>query len=203
MIKFRQKSYSNDNVVGGALNGVKYGAGVGTVLAGILKATKNDQKISPILVVGGSMLAGAALGALAGKIKDNKLQNARSTAGVRLFDAVLDNLRKTGFKEGQDFTQDPRMANIMKTKVCIVVSRNSSGLKLLINTVDDPELKDITKRIHGSLGRNTVSSEKVNNKFNELTITTMSSNGGDATFVTRIIETFIRNGYPVYIVEVG
>lgn len=202
MIKFRQKAYS-DNVVGGALNGVKYGAGVGTVLAGILKATKNDQKISPILVVGGSMLAGAALGALAGKVKDDKLQKARTTAGVRLFDSVLDNLRKIGFKEGQDFTQDPRMANVIKTKVCIVVSRNSSGLKLLINTVDDPDLKEITKRIHGSLGRNTVSSEKINNKYNELTITTMSSNGGDATFVTRIIETFIRNGYPVYIVEVG
>ena len=202
MIKFRQKAYS-DNVVGGALNGVKYGAGVGTVLAGILKATKNDQKISPILVVGGSMLAGAALGALAGKVKDDKLQKARTTAGVRLFDLVLDNLRKIGFKEGQDFTQDPRMANVIKTKVCIVVSRNSSGLKLLINTVDDPDLKEITKRIHGSLGRNTVSSEKINNKYNELTITTMSSNGGDATFVTRIIETFIRNGYPVYIVEVG
>lgn len=202
MIKFRQKAYS-DNVVGGALNGVKYGAGVGTVLAGILKATKNDQKISPILVVGGSMLAGAALGALAGKVKDDNLQKARTTAGVRLFDSVLDNLRKIGFKEGQDFTQDPRMANIIKTKVCIVVSRNSSGLKLLINTVDDPELKDVTKKIHGSLGRNTVSSEKINNRYNELTITTMSSNGGDATFVTRIIETFIRNGYPVYIVEVG
>ena len=202
MIKFRQKAYS-DNVVGGALNGVKYGAGVGTVLASILKATKNDQKISPILVVGGSMLAGAALGALAGKVKDDNLQKARTTAGVRLFDSVLDNLRKIGFKEGQDFTQDPRMANIIKTKVCIVVSRNSSGLKLLINTVDDPELKDVTKKIHGSLGRNTVSSEKINNRYNELTITTMSSNGGDATFVTRIIETFIRNGYPVYIVEVG
>lgn len=202
MIKFRQKAYS-DNVVGGALNGVKYGAGVGTLLASILKATKNDQKISPILVVGGSMLAGAALGALAGKVKDNKLQESRSTAGIRLFEAVLDNLRKIGFKEGHDFTQDPRMANIMKTKVCIVVSRNSTGLKLLINTVDDQELKEVTKRIHSSLGRNTVSTERVNNRYNELTITTMSSNSGDATFVTRIIETFIRNGYPVYIVEVG
>jgi hypothetical protein len=202
MIKFRQKAYS-DNVISGALDGVKYGAGVGTVLAGILKVTKSDKKISPYLVVGGSILAGAALGALAGKVKDNNIQKSRVDAGVRLFDSVLDNLRKIGFKEGQDFTQDPRMANIMKTKVCIVVSRNSGGLKLLINTVDDPELKGITKKIHSSLGRNTVSTERVNNKFNELTITTMSSNGGDATFVTRIIEMFIRNGYPVYIVEVG
>ena len=203
MIKFRQKTYSSDNVISGALDGVKYGAGVGTVLAGILKTTKADKKISPYLVVGGSILAGAALGALAGKVKDNDIKKSRVTAGVRLFDAVLDNLRKIGFKEGQDFTQDPRMANMMKTKVCIVVSRNSSGLKMLINTVDDPELKGITKRIHGSLGRNTMSTERVNNKFNELTITTMSSNGGDATFVTRVIEMFIRNGYPVYIVEVG
>lgn len=202
MIKFRQKAYSSDNVISGALDGVKYGAGVGTVLAGILKATKNN-KVSPYLVVGGSILAGAALGALAGKAKDKEIQKSRVGAGVRLFESVLDNLRKIGFKEGYDFTQDPKMANVMKTKVCIVVSRNSSGLKMLINTVDDPELKEITKRIHGSLGRNTISTERVNNRFNELTITTMSSNGGDATFVTRIIETFIRNGYPVYIVEIG
>lgn len=202
MIKFRQKAYSSDNVISGALDGVKYGAGVGTVLAGILKATKTN-KVSPYLVVGGSILAGAALGALAGKAKDKEIQKSRVGAGVRLFESVLDNLRKIGFKEGYDFTQDPKMANVMKTKVCIVVSRNSSGLKMLINTVDDPELKEITKRIHGSLGRNTISTERVNNRFNELTITTMSSNGGDATFVTRIIETFIRNGYPVYIVEIG
>ncbi len=202
MIKFRQKSYS-DNVIGGALNGVKYGAGVGTLVAGILKATKTDKKVSPLLVIGGSVLAGAALGALAGKIKDNDIKKSRVDAGVRLFDSVLDNLKKVGFKEGRDYTQDPKMANIMKTKVCIVVSRASGGVKLLINTVNDPKLKEVTDQVKGSLGRTTITNEKMSDKYNDLTITTISSNGNDAVFVTRIIESFIRRGYPVYIVEVG
>ena len=202
MIKFRQKAYS-DNVVSGALDGAKYGAGVGTVLAGILKTTKADKKVSPFLVVGGSALVGAALGALAGKMKDNDIKKSRVNVGVRLFESVISNLEKIGFREGYDFTQDPKMANILKTKVCIVVSRSSSGLKLLVNMADDQKLKEISDRIKNSLGRTVMSTERVNNKFNELSITTLSSNGNDAVFVTRIIESFIRGGYPVYIVEVG
>lgn len=202
MITFRQKAYS-DNVVSGALDGAKYGAGVGTVLAGILKTTKSDKKVSPFLVVGGSALVGAALGALAGKMKDNDIKKSRVNVGVRLFESVISNLEKIGFREGYDFTQDPKMANILKTKVCIVVSRSSSGLKLLVNMADDQKLKEIADRIKNSLGRTVMSTERVNNKFNELSITTLSSNGNDATFVTRIIESFIRGGYPVYIVEVG
>lgn len=202
MITFRQKAYS-DNVVSGALDGAKYGAGVGTVLAGILKTTKSDKKVSPFLVVGGSALVGAALGALAGKMKDNDIKKSRVNVGVRLFESVISNLEKIGFREGHDFTQDPKMANILKTRVCIVVSRSSSGLKLLVNMADDQKLKEIADKIKNSLGRTVMSTERVNNKFNELSITTLSSNGNDATFVTRIIESFIRGGYPVYIVEVG
>lgn len=202
MITFRQKAYS-DNVVSGALDGAKYGAGVGTVLAGILKTTKSDKKVSPFLVVGGSALVGAALGALAGKMKDNDIKKSRVNVGVRLFESVISNLEKIGFREGYDFTQDPKMANILKTKVCIVVSRSSSGLKLLVNMAEDQKLKEIADKIKNSLGRTVMSTERVNNKFNELSITTLSSNGNDSTFVTRIIESFIRGGYPVYIVEVG
>ena len=202
MIKFRQKAYS-DNVIAGTLDGIKYGAGVGTVLAGILKTTKYDKKVSPFLVLGGSMVVGAALGALAGKKKDNDMKKSRTDAGVRLFDSVLDDLRKIGFREGRDFTQDPKMANVMKTKVCIVVSRTSSGIKMLINTINDPNLKEITDQIRGSLGRTIVSTEKSSDKYNDLTITTLSSSGNDSVFITKIIESFIRRGYPVYIVEVG
>ena len=79
MIKFRQKTYS-ENVISGTVDGLKYGAGVGTALAGILKATKADKKVSPLLVIGGSMLAGAALGALAGKLKDKEIEKLKAEA---------------------------------------------------------------------------------------------------------------------------
>lgn len=202
MIKFRQKTYS-ENVISGTVDGLKYGAGIGTVLAGILKATKADKKVSPVLVVGGSMLAGAALGALAGKLKDKEIEKSRANVDVRLFHAVLDNLRKIGFKEGYDYTRDPHMANVMKTKVCIVVSKTTNGVKLLINTANDSKLNEVTNQVKGSLGRTVISTEKMSDKFNDLTISTISSNGNDAVFVTRIIEMFIRRGFPVYIIEVG
>lgn len=202
MIKFKQKSYS-DLVISSTLDGLKVGTGIGTALAGMFKSSKNTKNVNPFLVVGGGALVGAALGALAGKMKESEVKKSRINAGVRLFEAVVDNLKKIGFKEGRDFTQDPKMANILKTKVCIVVSRSRSGIRMLINTIDDPELKEITDQIQGSLGRSTITTEKANNKYNELTITTLSSSGNDSVFVTKIIESFIRRGYPVYIVEVG
>ena len=45
--------------------------------------------------------------------------------------------------------------------------------------------------------------EKVSDKYNELNITTMTSNNGDSTWVASIAEKFIKAGYPVYLVEVG
>ena len=204
MIKFKQKGYS-DNIISNSLSGLKIGAGIGTTLAGVLKFSSSDEvkKINPLIVVGSGALYGAALGAITGIIKDYTVSSSRKNAGIRLFDDVIKDLRGKGFKEGSDFTQDPRLANIIKTKVCIVVSRRSTGLKILINTINDPDLVKVTNRVHESLGKSVLTTEKVNNKFNELTISTLSSNNGDSNFVARIIETFIRNGYPVYIVEVG
>ena len=46
-------------------------------------------------------------------------------------------------------------------------------------------------------------SEKVSDRYNELNITTMTSNNGDAIWVATVAEKFIKAGYPVYLVEVG
>ena len=45
--------------------------------------------------------------------------------------------------------------------------------------------------------------EKVTDRYNELNITTLTSNNGDAIWVASIAEKFIKSGYPVYLIEVG
>lgn len=207
MIKFRQKDFS---ILSDTLKGAGMGATVGSIAAGGLKfkAFKDTtlgklNEDNPLSIVGGGILLGAALGALAGSIKKIDLSISRSKANKRLFSTVLDNLKRLGFKEGSDYTQDPKMATLLKTKVCIVVSRSSDNLELLINTVSDPKLKSISNDIVKNLPSTSVTTEKRNDRFNELLISTISSNNGDAGFVTGIAESFIRNGFPVQLIEVG
>lgn len=152
----------------------------------------------------GGVAIGAGLGALAGMIMDvSDYMNRKRTVNNRLLKDVVDNLKKTGYREGKDFTRDPKMANLLKTKVCLVISKSSDDLKLLINTVKDNKLKTISGQIIKNLPTMSTLTEKVSDRFNEINITTMTSNSGNATWVTSVAEKFIAEGFPVYLVEVG
>lgn len=152
----------------------------------------------------GGIAIGATLGALAGMIMDaSDYINKKKTVNNRLLKDVTENLKKIGYKEGQNFTRDPKMASLLKTKVCLVISKSSDELKLLINTVNDGKLKSLSSQITKNLPTMSTLTEKVSDRFNEINITTMTSNSGDAIWVTSIAEKFITSGYPVYLVEVG
>lgn len=168
------------------------------------KYNKFDTPIRNAIVMAGGVIIGAALGALAGMIMDvtDHITNKRSLNN-RLLKDVLVILKRMGFNEGRDYTRDPKVSSLLKTKVAIVISRTSDELKLLINTVNDRKLKDITTTISKNLPTMSTLTEKVNDRYNELNITTLTSNNGDATWVASIAEKFIKSGYPVYLVEVG
>lgn len=168
------------------------------------KYNKLDSPIRNAIVMAGGVIIGAALGALAGMIMDvtDHITNKRSLNN-RLLKDVLVILKRMGFNEGRDYTRDPKISSLLKTKVAIVISRTSDELKLLINTVNDRKLKDITTNISKNLPTMSTLTEKVNDRYNELNITTLTSNNGDATWVASIAEKFIKSGYPVYLVEVG
>ena len=168
------------------------------------KYNKFDSPIRNAIVMAGGVIIGAALGALAGMIMDvtDHITNKRSLNN-RLLKDVLVILKRMGFNEGRDYTRDPKISSLLKTKVAIVISRTSDELKLLINTVNDRKLKDITTNISKNLPTMSTLTEKVNDRYNELNITTLTSNNGDATWVASIAEKFIKSGYPVYLVEVG
>lgn len=222
MIKFREKQFS---MLGSVIKGASMGASFGTLASGGLKygtefgKSSKDSKIigdaksgfnktlelnkkNPFLIVGATALIGGALGALAESIGFVDKKISRLGTNRRIMDSTISDLKKIGFKKEQDYTQDPKMATLLKTRVCIVVSRSSDDLKVLINTARDPKLKEITDEIIQNLPALSVKTEKQSDRFNELNISTISSNG-DPGFISSIAEKFIRRGFPVYLVEVG
>lgn len=154
-------------------------------------------------IVGAGTIVGAALGALVGLVKKGDSMISRSRVDNRLMNTVVDNLKKSSFKEGSDFTRDPKMADRLKTKVCVVITRTNGDLRILINTVSDSKLRTLTNQITKNMKNNSVITNKALNNYNEITISTISDGSADAGLVTGICEQFIHAGYPIYLVEVG
>ena len=214
MIKFRQKECS-------VLSDVVKGASVGGAIGGTLGHLAGDSLIKPALVkfgmkknpsnfeetligVGAGTVIGAGLGLLAGFIKGTSgFINRKVTVDQRLMHTVVDNLKKSGLREGRDFTRDPKTASEMKTKVCIVITKVSGDLKLLVNTVADTKLKTVTSGMVKNLPNTGTVTKNMSDKFNDITISTISDSSADAGLITGIAEYFIHHGYPVYMVEVG
>lgn len=211
MIKFRQKDFSLlSSVVSGAVTGGTLGSTVTslspTLREYINKKAKTDKKSGKgVLIASGvGMLVGASLGALSYAIKGiGDSINNKKTVDRRLLVTVDEILKKDHFKEGKDYTRDPQTANKLKMKVCIVLSKYSDDLRILINTISDIKLKRLTDEVIKRIPNSSVINEKMTDKFNDITISTISDSSADAGLVAGIVEHFIHSGYPVYIVEVG
>lgn len=162
--------------------------------------SNNQRKLA---IAGAGAIIGAALGALVGLIKEGDKWISRTNVDKRLMEKVIENLKKTSFKEGTDFTRDPKIADQLKTKVCVVITKISGDLRILINTVNDKKLKDLTDQTVKNIPNSSVVNTKTSNNYNEITISTISDGSADAGLVTGICTKFIRSGYPVYLVEVG
>lgn len=218
MITFRRKDFS---ILSDTVKGAIIGGNVATLslpLSG--KDAKNIKyegsnptfrklnTLSPFAkrlgVVAAGTLVGAALGALVGTIKKGDEAISRKlTVDNRLMDRVVEDLKKTGFKEGSDFTRDPKTADSLKSAISVAITRNSGELRLLVNTIADNKLKDITKNIIRNLPNSSAVTEESKSRYNEISITTISDGTADVGLIAGICEKFIRNKYPVYLVEVG
>jgi hypothetical protein len=150
----------------------------------------------------GGAIIGASLGALwtAAEWVTNKF--CGKPIINQCLDLVVTNLKKMGFKEGQHFTKDRRIADSLKTKITIAVVKTNGSLVVLVNSKNDPKLNKINKDIIRNLPTETVS-QKENDRYNEITITSMSSNNGDSVFISSLAEKFIKAGFPVYLLEVS
>ncbi len=207
MIEFRQKKFS---LLSSVVNGASTGAAIGTVTGAIFrkgianKVGAKNEKMGTVVGMGAGAIIGAALGALNYAIKGiSDSINRKKTVNNRLMKTVVENLLKDGFKEGKDFTRDPKIADQLKTKVCIVMSKFSDDLRVLINTVSDSKLKRTTDEVISRIPNVSVVNTKLTDKYNDITISTISDSSADASLVTGIAEHFIHSGYPIYLVEVG
>lgn len=212
MIKFKQKSFNE--IFDGAWKGGVLGAGAGTALGAggltlgdletgkLIKFQNKSYRDKPWAVTVGGVLVGAALGALVGTIKEiNKVVNRKGTDS-RLMADVLKGLEK--YKEGKDYTRDPKTANNLQTKVCIAFTKNAADFKVLVNVAKDGKLKALSERIINKLPKNIKSSRhQASDKFNEIEIATVSDASSNVSLITGLVVDFIQGGYPVYIVEVG
>ena len=224
MIKFKQKDFSN-YIVSDAVKGATIGAAVGSVIGGgaapeklpvvkflpgakeynNLRHGKKDTegKIKQQLaIMGTSVILGAALGALLGTVKEIDKHVSQGNADDRLMGSVIKELEKKGYKEGKEFTRDPKQASTFK--VCIVLTRDGANLRLLVNVIKDPKLKQTTDKVIRSLtGKPQVRNNTASNKYNEISISTISNTPSNIKTVTELASGFIKAGYPTYIVAVG
>lgn len=200
MIKFRQKDFSN-YIVSDAIKGASLGASVGALANGAGKVIPKfkDGKV----LTGVGAIIGAALGALVGTVRQVNEHYNRSKADDRLLNPIVNDLLRQGFRENIDFTRDPKTANKLSTKVCLVLNSNGSDFRILVNTVDDPDLKKLTKVLTKKLNSAEVSENFATNKYNEIQISTIKNTKENLRTALYIIKGFIQGGYPTYMVEVG
>ena len=169
MIEFRRKNFS-------LLSSIISGAGIGLLGS---QATgpefrkkligQSDKRKGTLIAMGAGAIIGAALGALSYTFKEINLKiNRKRTVNDRLMKVVVENLLKDGFKEGKDFTRDPKIADQLKTRVCIVMSRVSDDLRVLINTVSDSKLKRTTDEVITRIPNVSVVNKKMTDKFNDI-----------------------------------
>ena len=204
MIKFRQKQFG---IVSNVRNGAAIGATIGTLATKIpipVFKKKTDNWKTELSIIGGGTIIGAGLGLLVGLTKDISTKvNRATTVDARLMQGVIENLKKDNFREGIDYTRDPKIANDLKMKVCIVISKNSGNMQLLVNTVADTKLKTVTLNMAKNIPNTATVNTKLSDKYNDISISTVSDSSANLGLVTGIAEYFIRNKYPVYLVEVG
>lgn len=206
MVKFRQKEFG---ILGKTIAGASIGASIGglanklTSNSRSIKFKGKDYNLGAVLV-GGGTIVGAALGALCGVISSaDDFISKKVTTDNRLMKHVVGDLKKTGFKEGIDFTRDPKTANSLRTAVCFVITKNSGELRVLINTANDSKLRELTEKTVKNIPNLSAVTKKASDRFNEITITTISDSSADVGLIAGLAEKFIRAKYPVYLIEVG
>lgn len=216
---FKPKGKKFSDIRSKIVTGAGLGAGIGSVASqipgvrdfakGIIfkgrKAPVGDDKSDPtgVIMVGAGTLIGASLGLLLGGIQyAGKKLNQKFTTDNRNMSEIVSDLKRSGFREGKDFTRDPKRSSELQTKVCLVVSNVSGELNLAINTVADPKLDQVTKELlRANQGMKVIPGKKMTDKFNDITITSMDSK--NYRLVSKVCSHYIRNKYPVYLVEVG
>ena len=197
----REKSYGaiSNSAAKGALAGSTVGAGL--ALQFMKRSQLGSTRAKAMVPLVGAALGGLA-GSLWGVVKTLDTKISQSLTGHKLIEEVIKNLKRAGYREGQQWTLDPKKATLMKSKVCVVLSQSADNTGILVNMANDPKLKEISVEITNSLPTGFRETEKISDRFNEIQISSFPDKT-DATYIFTVLEKFIKRGFPVYLIEVG
>jgi hypothetical protein len=201
IFSIREKSYgaiTNSAWRGAALGG---SIGAGLALQYMDRAQVGSNRSKAMVPLVGAALGGLA-GSLWGVIKTLDTKISQSGTGHKLIEEVVKNLKRAGFREGQQWTCDPKKATLMKSKVCVVLSQSADNTGILVNMANDQKLKEISEEIINTLPIGFRETEKISDRFNEIQISSFPDKT-DATYIFTVLEKFIKHGFPVYLIEVG
>lgn len=201
IFSIREKSYgaiTNSAWRGAALGG---SIGAGLALQYMDKAQVGSNRAKAMVPLVGAALGGLA-GSLWGVVKTLDTKISQSLTGHKLIEEVVKNLKRAGFREGQQWTCDPKKATLMKSKVCVVLSQSADNTGILVNMANDQKLKEISEEIINTLPTGFRETEKISDRFNEIQISSFPDKT-DATYIFTVLEKFIKRGFPVYLIEVG
>lgn len=224
--RFIPKGFSN--TVDRAISGAAYGSAVGAFLSGggsksvgrrVIKFVPGGEWVSDkisgsgedklnesLSILGTSILIGAGLGALIGAVQDlNQYVSRKNVGNDRDMGELLRTLRDRGLEENKDFTRSPKTANLMKTKVCVVLKQggDTTEFNVMVNSINDRRLRATLNKCISKLGPLQTKTDHANNKYNELTLTTIKNKTENVKLVADLVENLVNSGYQVYIVEVG
>lgn len=213
MIKFREARYSNFNIsdlLSESVANAGAGATLGAAVGGLSSALLGGDKSRTLSWTTKGALWGAQLLVgynLLDKLLNSSFLSSLTQKGIKNsnynINTITRVLKMKGFAPDRDFTTNPKVADRLKTKVCIVIRSDVDLLSIIISSAND----DIAKKALDEIMRGVPDRYKKTvdrtEKGNKVSLTAMSSNMGDVSYVANIAAQFMNRRIPVYLVEVN
>lgn len=154
----------------------------------------------------GGIIVGAALGTLFGIIKNEATsRNRDNTINNRYLPKVTEMLLNCGFLEDKDFTRDPKTADDLRTRICIMVSRYSTDTRISINCSADFKTQQLIDKMINDLGlsRKVSIKKQGSDRFANIEMLKRTKIDEDVNLIKSISEYLMKKHIPIYLVEVG
>lgn len=213
-MKSEQKGFSfGTDFVDNSFKGASIGGALGSIASPFFVTAKNVANPTKYEWAKGAakgavsgIIVGAALGTLFGIIKNKTiLRNRDNTINNRYLPKVTEMLLKCGFIEDRDFTRDPKTADDLRTRICIMVSRYSTDTRISINCSADFKTQQLIDKMINDLGlsRKVSIKKQGSDRFSNIEMLKRTKIDEDVNLIKSISEYLMKKHIPIYLVEVG
>lgn len=213
-MKAEQKGFSfGTDFLDNSFKGASIGGALGSIASPFFVTAKNAANPTNYEWAKGAakgavsgIIVGAALGTLFGIIKNEAIsRNRNNTINDRYLPKVTEMLLNRGFLEDKDFTRDPKTADDLKTRICIMVSRYSTDTRISINCSADFKTQQLIDKMINDLGlsRRVSIKKQGSDRFANIEMLKRTKIDEDVNLIKSISEYLMKRHIPIYLVEVG